>query len=55
MAIDFRLSEDQIALRDGARGFAQQALKDVRTTIRNYAKPDERFYAIRPRLRATGP
>ncbi|MDD1517794.1 MULTISPECIES: acyl-CoA dehydrogenase family protein [Bradyrhizobium] len=48
MAIDFRLSEDQIALRDGARAFAQTALKDVRATIRNYAKPDDRFYAIRP-------
>jgi alkylation response protein AidB-like acyl-CoA dehydrogenase len=48
MAIDFRLSENQIALRDGARAFAKQVLKDVRTTIRRYAKPDERFYAIRP-------
>lgn len=48
MGIDFRLSEDQIALRDGARGFAQEVLKDVRPTIRKYAKPDERFYAIRP-------
>jgi nitroalkane oxidase len=48
MAIDFRLSEDQIALRDGARAFAKDVLKDVRTTIRNHARPDERFYAIRP-------
>jgi len=44
MSIDFRLSPDQIALRDGARAFANAVLKDVRTTIRNYAKPDERFY-----------
>jgi hypothetical protein len=48
MGIDFRLSEEQIALRDGARSFAREVLKDVRTTIRKYAKPDERFYAIRP-------
>jgi nitroalkane oxidase len=48
MGIDFRLSEEQIALRDGARVFAREVLKDVRTTIRKYAKPDERFYAIRP-------
>ncbi|MBB4425415.1 alkylation response protein AidB-like acyl-CoA dehydrogenase [Bradyrhizobium sp. CIR48] len=48
MGIDFRLSEDQIALRDGARAFATTVLKDVRTTIRKYARPDERFYSIRP-------
>ena len=48
MAIDFRLSEAQIALRDGARAFAGGVLKDVRPTIRQYAKPAERFYAIRP-------
>jgi nitroalkane oxidase len=48
VGIDFRLSEDQIALRDGARLFAREVLKDVRPTIRKYAKPDERFYAIRP-------
>jgi alkylation response protein AidB-like acyl-CoA dehydrogenase len=48
MAIDFRLSENQIALRDGARAFARGVLKDVRTTIRKYAKPEDRFYAIRP-------
>ena len=48
MGIDFRLSDDQIALRDGARAFARGVLKDVRPTIRKYVKPDERFYAIRP-------
>jgi nitroalkane oxidase len=48
MAIDFRLSEGQIALRDGARAFAAQVLKEVRPTIRKYARPEERFYAIRP-------
>lgn len=48
MSIDFRLSDDQIALRDGARAFANGVLKEVRPTIRKYAKPDERFYAIRP-------
>jgi len=48
MGIDFRLSDDQIALRDGARAFARGVLKDVRATIRKYAEPDQRFYAIRP-------
>jgi alkylation response protein AidB-like acyl-CoA dehydrogenase len=48
MAIDFTLSADQIALREGAREFAKQVLKDVRPTIRKYAKPDERFYSIKP-------
>src|SRR5262249_7977663 len=51
MGIDFRLSENQIALRDGARAFAKGVLKDVRTTIRKYAKAEDRFYAIRPFLK----
>lgn len=48
MAIDFRLNENQIALRDGARAFANGVLRDVRPTIRKHAKPEDRFYAIRP-------
>jgi alkylation response protein AidB-like acyl-CoA dehydrogenase len=48
MAIDFTLSEGQVALRDGARAFAATVLKDVRSTIRQYDKPADRFYATRP-------
>ncbi|KPF98919.1 acyl-CoA dehydrogenase [Rhodopseudomonas sp. AAP120] len=48
MSIEFGLSEQQIALREGARAFANTVLKDVRPTIRNYQKPDERFYSLRP-------
>ncbi|MCG6204541.1 acyl-CoA dehydrogenase family protein [Rhodopseudomonas sp. HC1] len=48
MSIEFELSEQQVALREGARAFATTVLKDVRPTIRNYQKPDERFYSIRP-------
>ncbi len=48
MSIDFNLSPEQIALRDGARAFANTVLKDVRKTIAQYSKPDERFYAIKP-------
>jgi nitroalkane oxidase len=48
MGIDFTLSEEQVALREGARNFATTVLKDVRKTIRQYSKPDERFYATRP-------
>ena len=50
MGIDFTLSAEQIGLREGARQFATQVLKDVRPTIRNYSKPDERFYATKPFL-----
>lgn len=48
MAVDFTLSPEQLALRAGARDFATTVLKDVRKTIRQYHKPDERFYATRP-------
>jgi alkylation response protein AidB-like acyl-CoA dehydrogenase len=48
VAIDFRLDENQIALRDGARAFASGVLKDVRSTIRKHPRPEDRFYAIRP-------
>jgi nitroalkane oxidase len=48
MGIDFTLSKEQAALRDGARAFASTVLKDVRKTIRQFNKPDERFYATRP-------
>lgn len=48
MSINFALNADQIALRDGARTFANNVLKDVRKTIAQYARPDERFYAIKP-------
>ncbi|BCH62184.1 acyl-CoA dehydrogenase family protein [Agrobacterium vitis] len=48
MSIDFNLNADQIALRDGARAFANTVLKDVRKTIAQYSRPDERFYAIKP-------
>jgi nitroalkane oxidase len=51
MGIDFRLSAEQIGLREAARNFATTVLKDVRTTIRQYGKPDERFYATRPFLK----
>lgn len=50
MGIDFTLSAEQSALRQGAREFATHVLKDVRNTIRQYSKPDERFYATRPFL-----
>lgn len=48
MPIDFTLSPEQAALREGARSFANTVLKDARATIRQYSKPDERFYATRP-------
>jgi nitroalkane oxidase len=48
MSIDFSLNAGQIALRDGARAFANTVLKDVRKTIAQYSRPDERFYAIKP-------
>jgi alkylation response protein AidB-like acyl-CoA dehydrogenase len=48
MSIEFALSPDQIALQQGAREFATTILKDVRPTIRQFGKPDERFYATRP-------
>ncbi|WP_061028126.1 acyl-CoA dehydrogenase [Bradyrhizobium sp. CCH5-F6] len=48
MGIDFNLSAEQTALREGAREFAKHVLKDVRPTIRKFATPEERFYAIRP-------
>lgn len=48
MSIDFNLSDEQIALRDGARTFANAVLKDVRKTIAQYSRPDERFYSIKP-------
>jgi nitroalkane oxidase len=48
MSINFTLSAEQAALRSGARAFANTVLKDVRATIRQYSKPDERFYATRP-------
>lgn len=48
MSIEFELSQQQVALREGARAFANTVLKDVRATIRNYQKPDERFYSLRP-------
>lgn len=48
MGIDFNLSLEQIALRDGARAFANGVLKDVRKTIAQHSRPDERFYATKP-------
>ena len=48
MSIEFDLSEQQKALRAGAKEFANTVLKDVRPTIRKFHKPDERFYATRP-------
>ena len=48
MAIDFTFSPEQATVRQGARTFAATALKEVKNTIDKFAKPDERFYAIKP-------
>jgi len=48
MAIDFTFSPEQATVRQGARTFAAAALKEVKNTIDKFAKPDERFYAIKP-------
>ena len=47
MAIDFTFTPEQATIRKGARAFAAAALTDVKKTIDKFAKPDERFYAIK--------
>jgi nitroalkane oxidase len=48
MTVDFTYSPEQAAMRKGAREFATTVLKDVKKTIDQFSKPDERFYAIKP-------
>lgn len=48
MAIDFTYSSEQAAIRKGAREFASTVLKEVKKTIDQFSKPDERFYATKP-------
>ena len=48
MAIDFSLSEAQARLQADARAFASQVLTGVKATIANVARPEDRFFAIRP-------
>jgi alkylation response protein AidB-like acyl-CoA dehydrogenase len=48
MAIDFSLSEAQSKLQAEARAFAKQVLSVVKAAIANVARPEARFYAIRP-------
>ncbi|WP_027523277.1 acyl-CoA dehydrogenase family protein [Bradyrhizobium sp. Ec3.3] len=48
MTVTFKLSTDQLAIRSGARAFAESVLTAVKPEIDEYAKPDERFYATRP-------
>ena len=48
MPVDFTYSAEQAAMRKGAREFATTVLKDVKKTIDQFTKPDERFYAIKP-------
>jgi alkylation response protein AidB-like acyl-CoA dehydrogenase len=48
MAIDFSLSESQVKLQADTRNFANQVLTQVKAAIANIARPEDRFYAIRP-------
>ena len=48
MAIDFSLSDAQIKLQSDARSFATNVLGGVKDVIANIARPEDRFYAIRP-------
>ncbi len=48
MAIDFSLSESQVKLQADTRDFAQRVLTGVKAAIANIARPEDRFYAIRP-------
>jgi alkylation response protein AidB-like acyl-CoA dehydrogenase len=48
MAVDFTYSPEQAEIRKNARAFAGSVLKDVKKTIDQYSKPDERFYATKP-------
>ncbi|NMO00035.1 acyl-CoA dehydrogenase family protein [Gordonia sp. TBRC 11910] len=48
MAIDFTLSNDQLALQQAARTFATTRLVDVEKAIADLATPDLRFYALKP-------
>lgn len=48
MSIDFTLSEQQRAVRDGARDFSRKVLSQVRPIIQPIQKPEDRFFAIRP-------
>jgi alkylation response protein AidB-like acyl-CoA dehydrogenase len=48
MAIDFSLSESQVKLQADSRDFAQRVLTGVKATIADIARPEDRFYAIRP-------
>lgn len=48
MALDFSLSEEQIALQAGARAFAKGALSGVEQMIKPIALPQDRFFATHP-------
>lgn len=48
MAIDFTLTDEQRELQIGARDFAARVLRKVEPTIKLIAKPEDRFYALRP-------
>ncbi|GAA3224454.1 acyl-CoA dehydrogenase family protein [Pseudonocardia petroleophila] len=48
MTLDFTLDADQMAVRTQARQFAEGVLSGVEAAIAPLAKPEERFYALRP-------
>jgi nitroalkane oxidase len=48
MPIDFSLSDAQLKLQSDAREFAANVLGSVKITIADIARPEDRFYAIRP-------
>jgi alkylation response protein AidB-like acyl-CoA dehydrogenase len=48
MTLDFTLDADQLGLREQARMFADTVLSGVEDAIAPYARPEERFYAIKP-------
>ncbi|UNK40937.1 acyl-CoA/acyl-ACP dehydrogenase (plasmid) [Shinella sp. H4-D48] len=48
MSIDFTLSDEQKALRQNARAFAEAILSQVKATIAPFAQPEDRFYATKP-------
>ena len=54
MTLDFTLDEQQLALRDGARQFADGVLSGVAAVIAPVPGPEERFYAIKVLAAATG-
>ena len=54
MTLDFTLDEQQPALRDGARQFADGVLSGVAAVIAPVPGPEERFYAIKVLAAATG-